>query len=57
MRSLSKFDFSMRSLNLKEAKLKQVELPINPNNTDNLFEEIEDMLYDAGMIDLDEESS
>lgn len=49
-------DLKAKKVNLKEAKLKQVELPANPNNTDNLFEEIEDMLYDAGMIDLDEES-
>lgn len=49
-------DLKAKKVNLKEAKLKANEnITANPENTDGLFEEIEDILYDAGLIDLEED--
>lgn len=47
-------DLKAKKINLKE--LKSAGATDKPTNINNLFEEIEDQLYDSGLIDLDEES-
>lgn len=56
-------DLKAKKINLKEAKAKMTKEVTakdpsleNTNETKGLFEEIEDMLYDEGLIDLDEEN-
>lgn len=52
-------DLKAKKINLKEAKAKMTAENTtstnSPNNSGNLLEEIEDILYDEGLIDLDEE--
>ena len=49
-------DLKAKKVNLKEAKLKNKEPNTeNLNDSKRLFEEIEDLLYDEGLIDLDED--
>ena len=49
-------DLKAKKINLKEAKTKLTDAePKKLSNIQNLFEEIEDTLYDEGLIDLDEE--
>lgn len=48
-------DLKAKKINLKEAKSKTDETVINKSNLDLLLEQIEDQLYDEGLIDLDEE--
>lgn len=49
-------DLKAKKINLKEAKIKLNENKVN-SETKDLFEEIEDTLYDEGLIDLDEENN
>jgi len=46
-------DLKAKKINLKEAKDKQQDLFENPLIKKDLFEKIEDILYDDGLIDLD----
>lgn len=48
-------DLKAKKINLKEAKANLIkERMENPHDLSNLFEQIEDQLYDEGLIDLDE---
>lgn len=52
-------DLSAKKINLRDAKSKAsdtIEINKNPNDTEGLFEEIEDLLYDAGLIEINEDS-
>jgi DNA polymerase III alpha subunit len=49
-------DLKPKKINLKEAKAKiETEETLNNKDSKGLFEEMEDYLYDMGLIDLDEE--
>jgi hypothetical protein len=49
-------DLKAKKINLKEIKVKlSVEDIVNPNNIEGLQQQLEDQLYDEGLIDLDEE--
>jgi DNA polymerase-3 subunit alpha len=51
-------DLKAKKINLKEAKAKSKENdPTEPTVEKTLFEEIQDTLYDEGLIDLDEDES
>lgn len=48
-------DLKAKKVSLKDTKTKSTPIEENPNKVDNLFEELEDQLYDEGLIDLDED--
>lgn len=54
-------DLKAKKVNLKEAKLKlskeEIKIPKTPNDFKDLLEEIEDDLYDKGLIDLEEDAT